>query len=929
MRYVIGIDLGTTNSCVAYVDMEHPKQSIQPFRIPQLSSIGSLELQATLPSFCYIAADHEWPPGSLDLPWNKELGYVVGQLAQEQGVRVPTRLIQSAKSWLCHAAANRRDKILPFEAGPEIQRLSPVEATARYLRHIKDSWNHLMAKGSTSEFEDQEIILTVPASFDEVARSLTVEAARLAGFVKMTLLEEPQAAFYSWISWHEANWEHLLHAGDTILVCDVGGGTTDFSLIEVVAKENQLTMQRMAVGDHLLLGGDNMDSALTYYLERKLKLTHELSTTQWLQLRHQARSAKEVLLAPTSQALIDRYKVVVQGTGSEVVAGSLSTEITRTELQQLLLEGFFGQYSWEEALSLNKAKGLRTMGLPYEDDPAITKHLASFLKSSSPAHASIKPPNYILFNGGAMKAPAFQSAIVQSLQTWFPEGKTQILSSFNLDLAVARGAAYYGKSRRGFGVRISGGAARGYYLAIDVKTPLGGSISQALTLLPRGSEEGAVYEPEHLFSVLPNTPVVFQLYTSHVRLQDKSGDLISIDPNEMQALPPIHTVLRFGKQQAWESNREKVPVQLGIGLTALGTLELWLKSKKTPHRWSLEFQLRSASGSDNSLAVLDNICSDETFDVKDLANAKEAISELFSGTSPVRPEQIMEQLETLLERPRREWPLSILRNLGDIVLKSSSQRTRSSEHEVRWWNLVGFMLRPGFGYALDDFRMKELWKVILADLKTPKSVECQIQRWICYRRLAGGFNKGQQAQLASELLSTIFNKKSGKIEVKGKNELYQYSEKIRALGALELLDIPLKTKIGHALVERMSARTASPAEYWALGRIGARHLIYGSAVNVVPREIGCQWVLSLLRLNNGDQEQIAFALGQIARKTDQRELNLPQNVVSQVMTQYASDPHFERLQSLLTQESRLTQHEQEQIFGDRLPLGLQLESGTV
>jgi molecular chaperone DnaK (HSP70) len=923
MRYIIGIDLGTTNSCVSYVDTEDSKLSIQPFRIPQLTALGGVDSLATLPSFCYLAATHEWPKGALDLPWRSQSDDFVGRFAQEQGAKVSTRVIQSAKSWLCHAAANRRDKILPFEAADQDNRLSPVEATARYLRHIKEAWNHVMAQGDpAAEFESQEIILTVPASFDEVARTLTVEAAKLAGFIKMTLLEEPQAAFYSWIAQHENVWEQQLHVGETILVCDVGGGTTDFSLLEVVETEGKLGFQRMAVGDHLLLGGDNMDAALTHYLEEKLRQVaqtsfSELSTTQWLQLRHQARYAKEMLLTPTTTGA-DHYKVILQGAGSGVISGSLTVDITREEVQKVLVDGFFGQFSWEEAAHLHKARGLRTMGLPYEDDPSITKHLARFLRKSS-ADKTTKAPNYILFNGGVMKAPAFQKAVLESFSKWFSE-KTQVLPSYNLDLAVARGAAYYGKVRRGLGVRIGGGVARGYYIAIEVKDVAEMVSSQALTLLPRGSEEGCVYEPEQLFWLTPNTPVSFQLYASHVRLHDKSGDLIAVDPNEMQALPPIHTVLRYGKQQAITEKQEKIPVHICIELTAIGTIELWLKSQKTAHKWALEFQVRSASGQENSLAVLEETRQDEVFDANYLQTAKQFLQELFAGTSKVRLEQAMEHLETLLERPRKEWSISVLRGLADAVLQQASRRLCAANYEIRWWNLIGFFLRPGFGYALDDFRLKELWKIILVDIKTPpKSVDCQIQRWICYRRIAGGLNKGQQAQLANDLLASILNKKSGKIEIKGKADLYQYAEKLRVLGAFELLDTAVKTKLGNALVERIAGGEGNAADFWTLGRLGARHLMYGSGVNVVPSVIASQWIKSLFKVDV--TEDLLFVLGQLARKTDHRELNIPQEVVTEVMEKFSNQA---RLQSLLSQESALSAQEQEQILGDRLPLGLTL-----
>lgn len=905
MRYIIGIDLGTTNCCVSYIDTQHPTQTIQPFHIPQITAAGYVEHCSSLPSFYYISSKQEWPPGSLDLPWKRFDNHFVGHFAKDQGAKTPTRLVQSAKSWLCHAAANRRDKILPIESPDRSVCLSPIEATAAYLKHIKEAWDHHMAQNDPeAEFTAQDIVITVPASFDEVARRLTVEAAKAAGYTNMSLLEEPQAAFYSWLATHEATWNTQFKPGQKILVCDVGGGTTDFSLMEVISREGQLSIQRMAVGDHLLLGGDNMDAALAAYLAEKLRAqrSSELSTTQMLQLHHQARQAKETLLNPIEPA--ESYKVIIQGSGSSVVEGSISIEVQRHEVEKLLLEGFFTQLPWEKATQIHKARGLRTMGLPFEDDPSITKHLAYFLLQSQS-----KNPQYLLFNGGTMKAKAFQDAILKALKTWFPDSNITMLSSDSLDFAVGRGAAYHGKVRRGLGVRIHGGMARGYYLGIADES----GTEKALTLLPRGCAEETEYESIQPLLLTANTPVAFHLYTSHVRLHDKPGDLIDIDPNEMQLLPPIHTILRFGKSQAFATTQEKLKVALGIKLTAIGTLEIWLKSKNSDHRWDLEFQLRSASGQDNSMTSLDQVRKDETFDSNFLNAAKEELSNLFLGKSVIPPKNIMENLEKQLALPRREWPLSALRGLADIVFKHAPHRKKNLEIEARWWNLTGFLLRPGFGYPLDDFRLKEFWKVILADSKTTRQPDLLIQNWICFRRIAGGLNKGQQMQLASELWPTVISKKSGKIEIKSKGDLYPYSEKIRALGALELIDTPLKIKMGNAILEKIVSGEGVEADFWALGRIGSRHLLYGSAANAIPKEICEKWLQELLK---GDFQASVFA--QLARKTDQEHLNISQGIVKQILLRF---PQHEQV---LCNTVHMTQEEQEHSFGDRLPLGLTL-----
>lgn len=925
MRYIIGIDLGTTNCALAFVDTEHPSLSLQLFPIPQLTAPGKVDSLFALPSFCYLVAASEWPPGALKLPWKEETTAFVGHFAKIQGARVPTRLVQSAKSWLCNVAAHRRDKILPIEAADVSQRLSPVEASAKYLMHLKDAWNAAIAKGNPAfELEEQEVILTVPASFDEISRTLTVEAARKAGFLHVTLVEEPQAAFYSWISQHEYAWESQFKVGDSILVCDVGGGTTDFSLIEIQQQGEKLAFQRMAVGDHLLLGGDNIDAALAHYLEQKLQQTGHppLESNQWMQLQAEARAAKEALLRP-GLSLEETYSVVLQGTGSAVVKGSVAVAIQRKEVEDLLLNGFFGFYSLQEALQLRRSRGFRTMGLPYEDEPSITKHLAHFLQQSRYLEKG-KGVDYILFNGGTLKPEIFQQAIEKSLTTWFPETSLQRLASPNLDLAVARGAAYYGKVRRGLGVAIGGGLPRTYYLKIDVKDTSGKITSRALTLLPRGSQEGRVFQPTQNFALRPNTPVAFYLLTSHVRLQDKEGDLVHIDPIEMQILPPIQTILRFGRKQVQSEVESTLPVRLGIRLTVIGTVELWLESQASEHKWQLEFQLRSATGQDSTLLQTEQSSRDETFEKGYLEEAKRLIEALFQPGSFFKPSQIMEQLETQIGISRLKWGPSLLRELWTSLLKVAPYRKLSGEHEARWWNLAGFLLRPGFGFPLDDFRLKELWKIALAELKSPKTSECLIQMWVCFRRIAGGLNKGQQMQVASELIGAVFDKKTGKIDVKRKGELYLYSERIRALAALERLDLSFKMRLGDALVDRILHHSPANYDYWALGRISARHLLYGSAGQVVPKEIAAKWIEKLLNHQAipENREYLFFLFRQLARKTDHRELNLSESVIQKILAAYPQDD----LREWLLEEKEWTQSEQEQVFGDQLPAGLILES---
>lgn len=856
-RFTVGIDLGTTNSAVAYFDAAKPRQSVQQFQIHQQGKHGHNEALPLLPSFLYLEEGGD---------------VIVGTWAKIQGAEVPTRLVQSAKSWLSNPAADRKEKILPFESVDNKRRLSAVEASACFLDHIKLMWNRHIAKDDASlELEQQTVVLTVPASFDEVARALTLEAAGKAGLKYVTLLEEPQAAFYHWLMEHDPS---LFKAGDAILVCDVGGGTTDFSWIDVLEGGE---LRRMAVGKHLLLGGDNMDAALCHLLEARSGI--EMDITQHLSLMHQARSAKETLLGPQSPS----YSVFIPGKGSQVVGGGVSLSLDREEVIQTLLEGFFGLYPFEEAIQLQRGSGIRQMGLPYESDPSITKHLAHFLHKSG----CTRKPDYLLFNGGALKPQMFQDRLVRSLDLWFgTEKQVKVLESSSLDLAVARGAAFFAHGE----TKITGGSPRSYYLELEIQ-----GAKRALTLLPRGTPEGTRLVSEHLFSLIPNQAVSFRLYHSHTRLNDLAGDLMPIEEEDMSPLPPIHTLCKFGKKEL----TDPIPVRLEIYLTAVGTLELWLQAQDTPHRWKLEFQLRS-----------EKRLTDETLDISELEAAREEVMSAFAVGLQSKLDTLMPNLEKILQKERRLWPPSLLRELFDTLMEQADKRLLAVQYESRFWNLAGFFLRPGLGYPLDDHRIKNLWKLVLADLKRQKPEEVLIQQWICYRRIAAGLGKGQQIQLFNDLLPQKI-KKSG----------YPYAEHMRALAALELVDIQAKVKLGHTVLKRILEGKGEPCDYWALGRLGARHLFHGTAANVISPAVCTQWVEALLDSPAAQSTHLPFTLAMLARKTDVRHLDLSAALLERLQPILKSH----NLEELVQHERALSLSEQERFFGDSLPSGLRLD----
>lgn len=911
MRYIVGIDLGTTNTTVAYVDTHKEQRFVQIFQVPQTVAEGRVARHSTLPSFCYIESLGDFPAGAIDLPWKKGQKFTVGKFALQQGSLVPTGLVSSAKSWLCYHSANQKEAILPVDSRDDSMRISPVEASRRYLDHIREAWNHAIAKGNPDEeLEQQEIILTVPASFDEVARALTAEAAKGAGFEKITFLEEPQAAFYNWIAQNEKRWEESFHDGDSILVCDVGGGTTDFSLIRYQQKDYTGSFERMAVGNHLLLGGDNIDLSLAYYLEEKIQNTckRDIEPEQWKRLYHEARKAKEALLSDSC----DQVTVTIQGKGSSVIEGSLTIDLTKEEVVEWLRNGFFPIKSWEESISLNKAKGLRSNGLPYEDDPCVTKQLAHFIKTNCRSDQEL--PKHLLFNGGTMMASVFQEAIKSAYNKWFPEIRLNTLSVKNMEQAVSKGASYFGRVRRGEGVKIKAGSPRSFYLELNVSGEE--NAKKALCLLPRGVDEGTEKVCLQEFSAIANSPVSFTLYASHTRIGDEVGDIIDIDLSELHPLPPISTILRFGKKSPDVQSKD-IPITIGVAYTTLGTLEMWLQSKSTDHRWNLEFQLKSSTGQDDQLALIQEGRRDETFNQSFLNDAKEALAELFTSGGGIKPEKIIERLETILEQPRLEWSPSILRGLWEVLLEKAKNRKLSPKHEARWWNLAGLFLRPGFGYPLDDHRMKDLWKVILSETNQKCSDEIAIQKWICLRRVSGGLNKGQQTQIYHQIMPSIFNKKSGRIELSKGCDKYHYKEKVRTLASLERVDFKAKRVLGKALVEAViKGKGSSTDEIWAVGRIGAREPLYVSQANVLPVEDVSIWIQSLLPHSKGEKQ--AFALAMLAKKTEHNELNVKKEIREQVKNLTDSS----HLHKMIDGHETLTAQEKDIALGDHLPPGI-------
>ncbi|HET6575295.1 MAG TPA: Hsp70 family protein [Fimbriiglobus sp.] len=608
-RFVIGIDLGTTNSALAYADTgAGGDPQVRPFPVPQVVGPGAVEDRTLLPSFLYLPGPGEQPAGALKLPWDAGRDYCVGEFARAFGAKVPTRLVTSAKSWLCHPGVDRKAPILPFRAGENDRRVSPFDACVRYLKHLAEAWNHAMAKDVPEHrLEQQEIVLTVPASFDAAARELTVEAARAAGYEHLTLLEEPQAAFYAWLDSHGEKWRNEVQVGDLVLVADVGGGTTDLTLIEVGEEAGNLALTRLAVGDHLLLGGDNMDLALAHTAAAALAKTGtKLDAGQMQQLTHAAREAKEQLLANPKLA---SAPVTVLGKGRSVVGGSIKHDLPRADVEKVLVDGFFPEVPRDAEPTRSRAAGLQELGLPYVSDPAITKHLAQFLSRQAEALASRERPGgkkrkggteaaslptAVLFNGGVFKADALRNRLVSVLNEWakaVKADKVRALAGPDLDLAVARGGAYYGLVRRGKGVRIRGGTARAYYVGIETAQPAVPGLPpplKALCVAPFGMEEGTEADiPQQEFGLVVGEEAEFRFLGSTVRRDDRPGTLVEDWEGQIDELSPVRATLEGKANQG-----RVVPVHLHSKVTEVGQLELWCYSHDGKQRWKLEFNVR-------------------------------------------------------------------------------------------------------------------------------------------------------------------------------------------------------------------------------------------------------------------------------------------------------------------------------------------------
>lgn len=922
---LIGIDLGTSNSAVAWAD---ESETISVFAMPQFFGSGDVRPDSLLPSVLYYPTDHEIAAGPLGLPWDRECPYVVGHLARKLGSRIPERLIHSAKSWLCHSAVDRRSAILPWAAAEGVTHLSPVEVSASYLLYMKEAWDRAHPE---TPMASQEIVLTVPASFDAVARELTMEAAELAELGRVTLLEEPQAAFYSWMAAHGSRWREALGPARTLLVCDVGGGTTDFTLVVVTSRGGEVRPTRVAVGDHLLLGGDNMDLALAHHME--VKLTGgpgRLEPQEWGELVHSCRSAKEELFTRPDLA---SSRISILGRGSGVVGGTRSSTLTRDELRTVVVDGFFPICDPGAVPAAANPLGLKEWGLPYAAEPAVTRHLAQFLRDAAPAVAAaleadtpIARPDAVLFNGGVFASTALRERIFDCLKGWFVSSSgyaPATLVNEDLGLAVARGAAYFAMARRGNGVRIAGGAARSYYIGLGGRASGAGPAGpqHAVCLVPRGMEEGETLEiPDRKFLLAVGQVVRFPLHASSSRARDRAGDLVDVSAPGLLALPALKTAL---EAQGPDAAPGEIEVQLAATLTSTGTLELGCHTADRVRAWRLEFEIRPSLAGASGLAAAPGA----VVTAEQMETARNMLRSVYGGGRgyPKDPEGLRRRLEQAFGAPREEWDTSLLRELWRTVEEVESGRSRGAAHESQWLQLAGWCLRPGFGDPLDTRRLDRLWSLASGNLRFGRSEDSHRALWVMWRRVAPGLDAARQEALFARVRTSLLLGDRKSREMQGAAAAAGVlAETWRLAAALERLEPPVKVELGERMLELLAGERPPDHGFWVMARLAARQPLTGAVRQIVAREVASKWVPQLVRLVRAHGEKASFPVAHAARKTGDRNRDISEGQRREVLTRMTQLAVPERHLQMISEIVQLGAAEQGALLGDAVPPGLSL-----
>ena len=930
-RYCIGIDLGTTNCVLSYVDRKQPQLGSQILSVAQWDAAGSLMNSSTLPSFAYAPTAAEVPrftTGDNSVPDPLE-GWIPGLYARNQMAFNPGRVIHSAKSWLCHNDIDRTGAILPWQSEEigSTEKLSPVQTSALYLRWLREIWDRAMLPDHPdASFNDQDIVITVPASFDEAAQELTLLAATQANYPsRLRLIEEPQAAFYFWLGkdQHLSELHDLLeasgHTSVQVLVCDIGGGTTDLSLFEARADKSSrtgLSLKRVAVSDHLLLGGDNIDLTLAHILEQKLTQGKKrLTGRQWNQLLVQARDLKERILGGEEAIeCVDadgEFSITLSGSGAGLFASTLSTRISAGEVQDCVLNGFFPLCAAGERPQ-QRTSGLKEWGLPYADDSGISRHLTTFLEGQQ--------VDAVLFNGGSVTPLLLRNRLHQLLCSWQPEHPPVMLHNEAISMAVARGAARYGWILRQDTPenRIAGGHAHALYLTV-----VSGKKKKEKSLvciLPKGLEAGHTVRIDQAeFDLLVNQPAHFQCCYSIRRNQDRAGTIVPWNRQDFHPLPPLQTAIHLPEGHPAVANN-RLRVALEATLNELGLLQLYCVEIAGDGRWRLDFNLRKGVDQSDSTAAPQT-----TLEVDEKVNqALPCLRSVFAKKRDpqlpeIKPKQLLKQLEQRLGA-RDSWNSPTLRSLWPELAAGMTRKTRSVEHEAAWLYLSGFTLRPGYGVQLDESRMEELWRLFKMGMAFPKEKRVQSHWYLLWRRVAGGLNASRQEQILGKILPTL------------RSSSNPAPETIYLAGALERIVPETKVELIHLFTNSLlKERVRHKAPYlWALGRLLSRTPLYAGADSIVhPREVATLFSkLTALDWRSEPWKGLPSLFALAARCTEQRDIDIDEALRKQIGSKMrtAKAP----IEQILSVEKfiAISDDDREIQFGESLPAGLILVNRT-
>ncbi|WP_172564391.1 Hsp70 family protein [Vibrio navarrensis] len=930
-RYLVGIDLGTTNTVVAFCELSENLQDahVSLFDIDQLIGPGEVVRKPLLPSFRYHPAEGQIAPSDLTLPWEHHAvagdiaNVIVGEWARELGAKVEGRQVSSAKSWLSHQAVDRHSEILPWAGASDVDKVSPVIASASYLNHIRQAWNH---RHPGNKLEHQEVVVTVPASFDETARNLTLEAAQLAGLGKVLLLEEPQAVCYDWYARHQHNAAEQLKHLPLILVCDVGGGTTDLSLIEAKFNQGELALDRIGVGEHLMLGGDNLDLALAHLAEQRFNQDKKLNAASLSKLIQQTRKAKEQLLSARAP---EEVKITMLGSGSKLLGGTRSVALSKHEVHQIALDGFFPLSDFAQTPDKRRSAVVE-FGLPYVADPAVSKHVAEFLSQHQQvSYAALgqedtsKPaiPFGLLLNGGVFNSELVTARMSELLTQWRGAPVT-VLDNPHPDWSVALGAVAFAKARRGAQLKIGGGAARSYFLHLQEKNKMG----KALCLLAKGSEEGQeIRLTGRRFALTLGEPVRFNLLTStHDTLTNQTaiqnGVMVNVDADIFAPLPPYIVTLQSDGADLHANQKERVEVQLACQLTEVGTLKMECVSvEDDSKRWALEFEVRNKKAQESEQVALN----------PRLTDCKELITRLYSGNKKSGEGNEIKILAKELERKlgkRDEWDFVTLRQLFDAFAQGRKRRRRSEQHEKNWLRLAGFALRPGFGDATDSWRIEQVWSLYQQGIQF-QNHQGWTDWWVFWRRIAGGLNQEQQETILADIAKYLHPGAMKNPQTAKTAQEMGYEAMVRLAASLEQLEVEDKVLLtSWFLSKALNHNQFEQAHWWAIGRLASRTPLYASQHRVIPREQAEQWLPKLLEQNWQKEPMIAFAAVMICRKTGDRLFDISDDYRQQVLNKLQQSKVPDSWLTLVSEVKELSESESKRVFGDALPSGLHLVS---